>query len=228
MKSPFGFWECDHCGKRFVKEAGYNKHKCDMMERAEFLETRRGKFALSVYNAFMTCKKKQKQTKQVFMESKYYNAILKFVEFYYSAMLPDMYDYVDFCCNELDLLPQFWVRNDVYETYINEFDSRITPLEQADITLKHIGGLSNQVECEVHEVFDYMDVSDITRFIQSRRWSPWVLLSSKSFAAYLEQCNQYEAIVLGAMINEDIWSERFRKMPKALKTIQNLTKEFGI
>lgn len=228
MKTAFGFWECDFCEKRYTKEAAYNKHKCDMMERAEFLGTQRGRFCLQAYNTMMKVKGNQKQSIDVFRESKLYSAVVKFVEFYYSNAIPDMEDYIDFCVNELDLLPAFWTRNDVYELYINAFDERLTPDRQADITLKHIAGLAGRVGCEIDEVFEYMEVQDITKFIQCRRWSPWVLLASSAYAQHVVQCNEHERIVLEAMINRDIWAERFRKWPKARKRIQILTKEFGI
>lgn len=229
MKSIFGFWECEYCDTRFTKEPAYNKHRCEMMERAEFIDnTKRGRFAYMVYNEYMMARGYIKQSKQVFRESKSYNSILKFAEFYYSAMLPDMKDYVNFVVKEIDLLPQYWVRSDVYERYISEFDERVTPLQQAEITFKHLATMAKGLECEPAEVFDYIYVTELAKLIQSRRVSPWVLLASERFIQYLDDCSDTERPIVEMMVNEDLWLPRFRKDPKARKTILALTKEFGI
>lgn len=229
MKSIYGFWECDFCETRFTKEGNYKKHRCEMMVRDDFIRnTKRGRFAFMVYNHYMKTRGYVKQDRSVFRESKHYNSILKFVEFYYSAMLPDMPDYIDFVVNDINLLPQYWTRNDVYERYINEYDERVAPIRQAEITFRHMDTLARSLECEVHEILDHMYVSELVKFIQCKRFSPWVLIGSSMFVRYTNACSEEERPVIEAMVNPDVWLPRFRADLKTRKTIVELTKQFGI
>lgn len=224
----FGFFECKFCNQRYVKEAQFKKHKCDLMERDEFVRTKtRGRFAYTAYLAWLKARGYQKQGREVFIESRYYTSILKFVEFYYSTMLPDLEDYIKYV-TEGDFLPQMWTNATVYEQYISSFDRRMKPLKQADITFKYLDVLARQLECEPVEVFDYIYVNELVKLIQCRRFSPWVLLASKRFHRYMAELEPEEVPVLEAMVNEDIWLPKFRERPKDYKLICQLTKELGI
>ena len=225
----FGFFECKFCNQRYVKEAAFKKHSCDLMERDTYVRTKmRGRFAFNVYLTWLKVRGYQPQGRDVFIESRYYTSILKFVEFYFETMLPDMEDYVKFVVKG-DFLPQMWTNTTVYEQYITSFDQRIKPLKQAEITFKYLDVLARQLECESPaEIFDYIYVNELVKLIQCRRFTPWVLLVSKRFLRYMAELDDAERAVLEAMVNEDIWLKKVRENPKDYKTISQLTKELGI
>lgn len=225
-----GFFECSFCNKRWVKskEAGFKKHKCDLMERDEFVRTtRRGRFAFEVYKTWIRLRGYQPQDRGTFIESRYYNTILKFAEFYYATMLPDMEDYIRFMVRE-DMLPNMWTHTTLYEQYILEFDERVKPVQQAEISFKHLNTLAKSLDCEPAEVFDYLYVNDIVKLIQCRRLSPWVLLASRRFNRYMAEVSDDERPVLETMVNLDVWLPRFREKPEDSAIITNLTKALGI
>lgn len=224
----YGFFECKFCNQRYVKEEQFNKHKCDLMERDEFVRTkRRGRFAFNVYKSWIKARGYQPQGRDTFIESRYYNSIIKFTDFYYSAMLPDVDDYIEFMV-EGDFLPQMWINTTVYEQYLVAFDDRVKPLKQAEISFKYLGILARSLECEPVEIFDFIYVNELAKLIQCRRLSPWVLLVSQRFHRYMEECDPDEVLVLEAMVNADVWLPKFKAWPKSYKTIRKLTKELGI
>ena len=126
---------------------------------------------------------------------------------------------------ENNYLPQMWYNTTVYEQYLVAFDDRVKPLKQAEITFRYLDILARSLECEPAEVFDYIYVNELVKLIQCRRFSPWVLLVSKRFHRYMEECDEDEVPVLETMVNEDIWSKKFKAWPKSLATIRKLTKE---
>lgn len=224
----FGFFECEFCNKRYLKEPQFKKHKCDLMERHAFVKnTKRGRFAFTVYKAWIKARGFQPQDRETFIESRYYNSILKFAEFQFSVMLPDMEDYVEFMVSEA-MLPQMWTNATMYERYILEYDERVTPAKQAEITFQFLNTLAQTLECQPAEVFDYLYVTDIVKLIQCRRFSPWVLLASKRFSRYVAEADPDERPVLESMVNLDIWLPRFREQPKERAKIEKLTKQLGI
>jgi hypothetical protein len=224
----YGFFECKFCNQRYVKEAQFKKHTCDLMERDTFVRTdKRGRFAFTVYKAWIKARGYQKPGRDTFIESRYYISILKFATFYYDTMLPDVEDYIEFMV-EGAFLPPMWINTTVYEQYLVAFDDRVKPLKQAEITFKYLDILARSLECEPGEVFDYIYVNELVKLIQCRRFSPWVLLLSKRFHRYMEECDPDEVPVLETMVNEDIWSQKFKAWPKSVATIRKLTKELGI
>lgn len=223
-----GFFECKFCGQRYVKEERFKKHECELMRRYNFVrEEKRGRVAFTVYKTWIEVRGYQVPKVSTFIESRYYNSILKFVDFYNEVMLPDLRDYIEFMVKD-NFLPQMWTNNSVYEEYITSFDDRVKPLKQAAITFKYLDMLAKALDCEIAEVFDYIYVSEITKLIQCRRLSPWVLLLSKRFHRYMEDCNEDELMVLQTMVNQDIWLPKMRAKPSACNTIRKLTKELGI
>lgn len=224
----YGFFECKFCNKRYLKEAQLKKHTCELKERDEFVRTdKRGRFSFTVYKTWIKARGYQKPTRDTFIESRYYNSILKFADFYYETMLPDVEDYVDFMVED-SLLPPMWTNSTVYEHYLVAFDDRVRPLKQAEISFKYLDILARSLECEVDEVFDYIYVNELAKLIQCRRLSPWVLLVSKRFLRYLAECDPDELPVLETMVSDNVWAPKFKAWPKSLVTIRKLTKEFGI
>lgn len=224
----FGFFECKFCNQRYIKEAQFKKHKCELMERDEFVRTtKRGRFAFGIYKTWIKVRKFQPQGRDVFIESRYYTSIIKFAQFYYDYMLPDVEDYVKFVTRK-QFLPQMWTNGDVYEQYISTYDDRVKPLKQAEVTFKYMTILANSIECEMHEIFDYIYVNELVKLIQCRRFSPWVLLLSKRFHRYMVELQPEFLPALESMVSEDIWSVRFKANPKEYKAIRELVKEFGI
>lgn len=228
MKTIYGFWECDFCEERFVRESSYNKHRCELKERAEFLKnTKRGRFSFLIYQEYLRCRGFRKPKLIDFINSKYYNSILNFADYYYKMLLPDMKDYVGYV-TEMELLPHFWARDDVYEVYISSYDDRVEPFKQMEITFDHIRKIARGAECSPSQLFDFIELPELTRLIQSRRFSPWVLLSSDRFYRYMSDITEDERIVLEAMINIDAWAARFKKFKKERKLILGAVREFGL
>lgn len=224
----FDFFECKFCNQRYVKEAQYKKHKCELMERDDFVKnTKRGRFTYTIYKTWLKVRGYQQQGRDIFIESRYYSSILKFADFYYDAMLPDLEDYLKFVVQG-QFLPQMWINTTVYEQYLVAFDDRVKPLRQAEITFKYLDILARSLECNPVEVFDYIYVNELAKLIQCRRLSPWVLLASKRFYRYLEECEPEEVPILETMVNEDIWLPKFKERPEEHNIIRKLTKEFGI
>jgi len=223
-----GFFECSFCESRFVHETKFTKHRCDLMVRDEYVRTDvDGRFAFRVYKTWIEVRGYQRPRRSAFIESKYYNTIVKFVDFYREMMLPDLEDYMRFMVED-NLLPGMWSNAGIYEQYLIAFDDRVRPLKQADITFKYMDVLTESLDCTYAELFDYIDVREMVKLIQCRRFSPWVLLSSKRFMRYLAECNPNEAPALEAMVEDSMWQPRLRAWPKAYKAIRELTKELGI
>ncbi len=226
--NKFGFYECEYCSKRYLKEAPFKKHTCEAGVRQKFTRTtKRGRFCYNVYKSWLKYRGFHESDIDAFVESRYYNPIIKFVEFYYTTMLPDMDDYIKSMV-EQKMLPQMWTNGTVYEQYISNYDESVTPVRQAEISIRHLNTLAKTLECEPVEVFDYLYVPDLVKLIQCRRFSPWILLASKRFQRYMAETDLAERPALEMMVNLDVWLPRFREWPKEREIIANLTKQLGI
>lgn len=226
--NKFGFYECEFCATRYIKESQFEKHTCLLKERDhDVRNTKRGRFAFTIYKTWIETRGYQKPKRDTFIESRYYKSICRFADYYYETMLPDYKDFIKYVTKK-EYLPNMWCMNEVYEEYIISFDDRVKPLKQAEITFKFIDSISRSADLDPSELFSYLYVSDIIKLIQCRRLSPWVLFQSKVFMKHRAELDADERIALDSMLNLDVWIPRFTANKRDLKIINGLVKELGL
>lgn len=214
----FGFFECDFCQTRYQKETTLTSHKCEKRDRHELMKTGKGMVLFNCYKTYHRALDHTAPLKEHFINSKYYTAIERFVDYSRTMMIPDRDGYIRFAVS-LKMHPPLWSRDDVYELYIQAFDDRYTPLKQVEISLKTIVGLARYVECKPREIWDYMKLGDVMKYIGAKKLSPWLLFYSDSFQSFLKKCTQSERMRFETVVDKRKWMGRFRADPETVKKV---------
>lgn len=221
------FYECPHCFKKLTTEARLERHNCEKKKRFTFMQTMKGKSAFYCYREWMRAQGRSARDIDIFMNSKYYNSIIKFVKFCNKVGIPDRKHYISYMV-EKGIMPSQWDEVSVYETYIQHFDSSKTPLEMASITVDTIYDLSEIFECELNEVFEHMESSDIMRLVAARKLSPWILLFSESFKTHLRcDTTAEQKILIGSVIDHKHWAGKFKDDPKSVAAMKKIVSELS-
>jgi hypothetical protein len=97
--------------KTFKRESTFMNHKCKEMIRLETIQTINGQQAYQFYKRWLLKCRKSTQTIEAFLNSTYFNAMLRFVDFCKSHNILDPIAYIDKMV-ELKISPSLWDRQE--------------------------------------------------------------------------------------------------------------------
>lgn len=224
MKKEEAPYQCHYCNKRFQRESSFIKHKCKQMEREEKLRTALGQAAWHYYQSWMRLQRKRVPDDRAFLKSRYYLSFNRFAEFVKKLNLPTPENFIKLMV-ENDYPPTLWTRDEVYAMYMEHLDRSVSPRELADITAQTLDKLADALECDISEVFDLLNPSEVIELIKQRKLSPWLLLNSPKFFKFLQKVseeNKDQFIVLEAIIRPKYWGAQFQKKPKVVQFMKDL------
>lgn len=215
-------FECEYCGTQFLTEEKRSKHKCRESIRFDQLETTTGMQAFRCYQIWFKARGFRPPQKRAFVSSPLYNAFFRYVKFRKKMGIPDDKIYIGIMADE-NILPQHWYNDDIYRYAIKKFDSEFDPKVHTRITLVTLDRLAKRFDCKISEVFDHLRPSDTIKLIQSRNFSPWVLLLSPRFKEYLQnETTKEERMMISTAMNIKHWKLMFQTK----KSKVSMTKEY--
>jgi hypothetical protein len=219
---------CPYCLKEYKSEARFIAHKCKEKERHEYVKTVNGRIAFSIYEQWMFIKYKKHPTIDQFLQTRYFKSFQRFAVFIRNIKgLADTELFLTMVSvNNLD--PTLWCEGIVFKKYLNYLAEHTSPaekIEQAIITLEK---LSKQYNCELCDVFNYVTPYTINKLIYEQKLSPWILLNSSKFLAFLAGCDDEQEKFITDLIDEKVWVKKFTDNPKQVKIIRKCIKELGL
>ena len=217
---------CEHCHKSYKTQRGLDNHKCKVLTRLKELDTSQGRLAFHYFTLWMNSKLCYGVTHEQFIESNTYNTFFKFVNCVKRRNFPSLKIFIEYV-NSIQLLPRYWVRDDVYTSYIRYLETK-PPLELVKIHLKVLHTFSNFLNCTEGEVIHHLKINEIITLLQARNFTPWVLLNSKEFKLKIVEANEAEKVVLGAYLDFGTWKFKFAKYHKDLKIIKEIIEKLKL
>lgn len=222
-----GYFECNHCGKKFVSENNYKNHSCEEKERFEYCtKTIDGRRAFIYYKHWQAIKGRQSEL-TTFISSRYYNSFVTLVEFIEQKMVPSPKKYIEYCEGKT-LLPTMWKRGDVYLSYMKVYDKLVDPLEQVSSSIALIKKLASHIDCKPNEVFIYLYGGEVLKLLTTRQLSPYFCQFSNTFKVFLKTLDQNEKINIMATYDQ---TEVFTTVNNNLElrtNIQNIISALGV
>lgn len=215
----FKFFECEYCSKRYVSEKVFAKHKCKEKTRWLGIDSKQTRSAYFCYIKWLGYRGfSNNNTKIGFLESKYFDAFGRFVKYASDMMLPDRLGYIKFMV-EKQFLPVSWCMDEVYLLYMENFEKLYTPMQQVEISIETISTCARILDCNLHEIWEYLHFAEVLKMIESKKLSPWFLLYCDTFMEYIKKCSRDEKIRFDAVIEKDKWLALFRENPEIVTSI---------
>ena len=222
------FYECEFCGKKYVSEGHYKKHECEQMRRHNHLKTPKGVAAYEAYSAWLNAKGYANRGTEQFMESRYYTSFVKFIDFSQRMALPAKDIFIRYMA-KIDMLPKDWTSNLVYDHYIDEFDTLLSPDEQASVTVDTIFELARNFECDPDDVFLYLEANSLIKIVQAKKMSPWVLMFSPKFRWFMShEMTREQRILLEQYVKPERWEAIFNTHPDEVDKMKTYVRALGI
>lgn len=216
-----GYFECQHCNKKFVSEKNYNNHSCEEKERYEYCtQTIEGRRAYLYYKHWQSIKGRISDVK-TFTTSRYYNSFISFIGFIDEKLLPSPKKYIEYC-ETRTLLPTLWKRGDVYLSYMKVYDSLVDPVEQVNSSIQTLKRLAEHIDCGVHEVFVYLYGGEVLKLLTTRQLSPFFCQFSTVYKNFLKTLDSHEKINLEGTYDPVAIFTKVNSDNKLRATIQNI------
>lgn len=222
------YYECEYCSKKYVSAGHFKKHTCEEMRRAKVLKTPKGIAAYDAYSNWMKAKRYVNRGQQQFIDSRHFIPFERFIDFARLMALPGKDVFIRYMA-ELDVFPKDWCTNLVYDHYMEEFNTLLTPDEQANITVDTLFELGRNFECEPDDVFRYLEANDLIKIVQAKKLSPWVLLFSSKFLEFMQNAmTREQRVLLQQYVNPSYWDNQFDLHAEDAKNMKTYVRALGI
>lgn len=221
-------YECGYCLKRYVKEAAFLKHTCKQKQRHANIKSLETQIAYTYYAKWMELYKRSIPSIETFVTSMFYTSFINFYNHIKKVQISDPYRYIRLM-SQRDISPTLWCENACYVIYLDWFDKRSTPEEQADITVDTIFKLMDQYEVPTASAaLMKLDSKELIELIRLKKLSPWVMLSSKIFNNIIKTMDDGDAKELIKTIGYGYWTKKQEKNPEIVEQMQTIVNELGL
>lgn len=220
-------FECKHCGTIYKREIAFMNHECEPMRRKVELQTMVGQRAFLIYSKWLTSKHGRPPAIETFADSKFYKTFVQIAKFVKAVKIADLDVFIRMAV-EADLPPAMWTYDAVYSKYLHYMMSQVSPRDQIKITVKTIIQLADIFECDTSEIFNHISSGELAQILRERKMSPWVLMFSKKFKAFLLNSTVDVQHMFNDLIHPMYWKMRFEKNPTDVSYVKRVVLELGV
>ncbi len=203
------------------------RHECTQMSRSKEIQTVIGQVAYGLYRVWLEKQRRKPPEIQTFLTSAYYSSFIKFAQWVRETGIGEPEKYVELM-NEAKIAPALWRRSEAYKIYLEYWNNRATPTEQAIVTTETLLALADGVGCELKDVFKHFKVGEILELVQQRRLSPWLLFCSRAFKDWISSLHDADRTMFMNAIGINFWSAKFEKSSDAIVKLKGIAADLGI
>ena len=226
VEQPFN---CNHCGKSFMKEKTLYAHMCEPKRRAMQKNEKRVQAGYMAFNRFWTVAQggRKEKTYEEFCDSPYYNAFVKFGSFINNVnpLYPDKFvDYVIKSGVKLD----HWCRDELYEKYLYEM-IKIEPVESAvQRSIQTMMEWAEENSANFAHYFNYTTLNRAVHDIRNGNISPWIVLNSTSGQTMINNMSDEQLDIISPAFDVQFWKKKFKEFPADVALVKEICRETGI
>ena len=226
VEQPFN---CNHCGKSFMKEKTLYAHMCEPKRRAMQKNEKRVQAGFMAFNRFWALAQgeRKEKTYEEFCESPYYNAFVKFGSFINNVnpLYPEKFmDYVIKSGVKLD----HWCRDDLYDKYVVELIRSENVETALQRSINHMLKWADDNNSVWNHYFLYVSLSRATYDIKDGKVSPWLILNSSTGKQLLKKLNDEQLQMISPVIDPQFWLVKFKRLQKDTDMVKQVVKESNL
>ena len=129
---------------------------------------------------------------------------------------------------EAKISPALWKRNEAYQIFLEYFDKRSTPLEQAELTIETLIHFSEGLEVPIKEVFKLLSVGEMLDLIHQRRFSLWLLFCSTEFKSWVNSLDPSDKDLFMKSVSINFWAVKFERNQEMVEKLKKLALDLEI
>ena len=213
-------YNCDHCGRNFVRPNSFLKHLCEQKRRWMDKDKPQNRIAflswLKFYKQVQPTKKKREYVD--FIGSAYYGGFIKYGTYCVDIGVVSPDNYVDYLLKNSVPLDN-WNSDKMYSTYLTQHLRSEDGLDAVRRSVESMLDLADAENVDLKDVFRYVNANKICHLICSGKISPWMLYHSKTGPEFLEKLNDDQRNVIYEYIDPERWNIKFRRDAEETKTV---------
>jgi hypothetical protein len=220
-------WECTYCNHSWVTELGFMKHKCKGREKLDKLQSVIGQAAYSYYSEWMRARKMSVPSAERFLDSRYYNAFIRFAEHVQKTAIPNVEQFIVQMI-QLKYDPVMWTNRGVYAAYLEWFDRAYPPEKQFIESLEQLQQVAVENGVELKDVYTFLGVEHLIRLVRRRKVSPWFLVTSKRFISWASSLPEMEKQMVTDCVNVGAYGLKLQARPDLVQLFRAASAEVGL
>jgi len=206
--------QCEYCFKKFKIEKAFVKHECKEMKRHKYVKTLEGTKAYGYFKMWVKGKKSSSYDVDHFIDSNYYKSFVRFGEYVKNRNIANLPMFIKFLIIK-QLTPNTWCSDMVLTAYIEYIDTQ-KPMDSVVGSLQTLNKLGTSFNCSINEVLYKLRPNEYIHLIQTRHLTPWLLLNTKGFKAFLMSgnMNREQTMIVDSLIPSSVWKKKLISNPK--------------
>lgn len=224
-------FNCEFCNRDFVKELSLINHSCEKKRRWFSKDEQHVRTAFLAWNRFYELnsfgKKRDQLTFQHFINSRYYNAFIKFGKHILDLNAVDPAKFIDYVIKN-NIPIDKWSHDFVYEQYVRELVRQESAENALERNIKLMTTWSSQQNEPWYDFFRKVNTNQAVAWIMNGKISPWVLYNVESALEFFERCTPEQITIIKNIAPPGPWKIKFNKNRDSCEFIKSTLKESGM
>lgn len=216
-------FNCEFCGRKFVKETTIFKHICEYKHRWLEKDRQGNRLGFQAWLEFYkknTASKKHK-TYEEFIKSSYYTAFVKFGCYCVEINALNVSRFTDWLIkNKIKI--DTWCSDKVYTNYLVEYLRKEDALDAIHRSIETCMTLSDQENIHSKDYLRFGNKYKICYAITTGKISPWMLFQSKSGIEFMDNLDQTQIKMILDYIDPEKWAIKFTREPENVMQVKEL------
>jgi hypothetical protein len=218
---------CKYCKKSFKKESTLFVHMCEKKLRFEQKDEPGVRLGFMTYQKFYEYTQGSAKTKtyDVFVESPYYNAFIKFGRYMIDIKCVNSILFAEYVIKSGKKL-DYWCKDSIYDEWLYEYLRR----ERADDTLDRAFSTmqkwsDNHPPAPFNHYFIHCNKNIVMLDIAAGRISPWLLYNCDTGLEFLGKLSDADVNMVYKWIDPPYWQKHFSESVADTEFIKNILKQ---
>lgn len=222
-------YTCKYCKRSFKREYTLSIHVCEPKRRWEQKSNLDVVLGMKAFLRYYEIQHGTAQLKNYndFVESKFYNAFVRFGKHIIdiNAVEPDRF--IDFVITKQIKIDQ-WTHESTYIAYLEEYINHENPEMALERSVKTIVKWSDESDEGIENFFNKVTGNRLVNYIKNGRISPWILYNCEQGQRALEKMNDEQLGMLYNIIDPRLWNLKNKNYPGDAEYIKHVLHEAGI
>lgn len=225
-------FNCQHCGKGFVKESTLSSHVCEPKRRVQQQHETGVQLGYHAYRRFyeLTQGSSKAKSYEDFANSSYYLAFVKFGRHLVSIRAINTSYYTDWLLKNNKRLDQ-WTKDAFYAEWLKDYIKKEAPQDALERALKEMQQYADdhaELKNGFTDYFRYGNSNRIIHHINSCRISPWVVFNCASGVEFLDSLHEEEIALIIDAIDPEYWQRKFKDYPGDTAWVKDVLNKAGL
>ena len=225
-------FQCEHCGKDFVREKTLASHLCEPKRRWQQEKETGVQLGLKAYLRFyeMTQGSAKLKSYEDFVKSPYYNAFVKFGRYTQGIRCINVTNYLDWLLKNNKKIDN-WCSDKLYEEWLPEYIRREAVQDALERALKEMQAYADdheELKNGFTDYFRYGNANRIVFHISTGRISPWIVFHCDSGRAFLDTLTEEQVQIVLPWIDPEYWQRKFKDYLADTEWVRDILEKAGL